>query len=130
MKQIVSIFCVGLVQSQNLFNQDQTIIYDCNHNRYLVSNLFSGDIIQIDSLDTQSYFARNTLMDLTMLISGNIVYGTSWEDQRLRGYDLETADQVLNIVVPNTSHALVTAADSSGNILIADEFWKINKIPH
>ncbi|GEM_PF-4220390 len=122
------VICLGLFiplsgTAQNLLIQNQTIINDKNHNRYLSSNLSSGDIIQIDSNGRQSYFARNTRMDMTMSISGNVVYGGSYADQRLRGYDLETGAQVLNIVVPNTTQLLHTAADSSGNIFITEPKW-------
>ena len=114
-----TVFC----RAQNLLNQNQTIIHDAAHNRDLLSNLGSGDIVQIDSTGTQSYFARNTGMDQTMSISGNVVYGTNTVDQRLRGYDLETGLQVLSVIVPGTTQLLHTSADSSGNIYIAQPLW-------
>jgi hypothetical protein len=113
-------FLATFCQAQNLLDHPQTIIYDESHNRYLLSSLMTGDIVQIDSMGAQSYFARATHMNAAMTISGNTVYGTSYDDERLRGYDLETGALVLDVAIPQTFQLLGIAADTSGHLYICD----------
>jgi hypothetical protein len=113
-------FLATFCQAQNLLDHPQTIIYDVSHSRYLMSNLLTGDIVQIDSMGGQSYFVRATHMNAAMTISGNTLYGTSYDDQKLRGYDLETGALVLDVSILHSFQLLGIAADNSGHLYITD----------
>jgi hypothetical protein len=113
-------FLAAFCQAQSLLDHPQTIIYDSSHNRYLLSNLLTGDIVQIDSVGVQGYFARATHMNAALTISGNTIYGTSYDDERVRGYDLETGALVLDVAIPQSFQLLGIAADTSGHLYISD----------
>jgi DNA-binding beta-propeller fold protein YncE len=117
---VIALPLATFCQAQSLLDHPQTIIYDENHSRYLLSCLMSSDIVQIDSTGEHSYFARATHMNAAMTISGNIVYGTSYDDDRLRGYDLDTRALVLDVQIPQTFQPLGIAADHAGHLYITD----------
>ena len=50
---IVIIFLIVIssqVFSQNLLNFPESVVFDQSHNRYLVSNVYQGKIVEIDSI--------------------------------------------------------------------------------
>ena len=114
-------------KTQNLLNLPESIIFDVSHNRYLVSNYGTGDIIQIDSNNNQEYFIQNGRAIQGLEIVGNVVYAGC--DSLVRGFDLETGNMVMNIPVTGVSNLNDITADTTGNLYLSDVFGtKIIKV--
>jgi len=126
----ILIFCGSLMmscRSQNLLAWPESIIYDSLHHRYLISNCQTGDIIQVDSIGNQSYFAQGVQAIQGLEIVGNTVYVGC--DSLIRGFDLETGAMVMNIHVTGVINLNDITADTSGNLYAGDVFsTKIIKV--
>jgi hypothetical protein len=76
---LLTVLCLFLISftgfSQNLLNGPQKIVIDTKHNRLLVSNANTGDLIQIDNAGNQSYFIQGADFVDGMEIVGDNVYG-------------------------------------------------------
>ncbi|OFX86013.1 MAG: hypothetical protein A2W99_16595 [Bacteroidetes bacterium GWF2_33_16] len=113
--------------SNNLLNRPESIIYDKTHNRYLLSNYETGSIVQIDSTGKQSVLVENKNAIQGLEIVGNVVYVGARNS--VRGFNLETGDMAMNIVVEGVSNLNDVTADDAGNIYAGDVFGtKIIKI--
>lgn len=113
--------------NQNLLNKPESIIYDEVHNRYLLSNYDTGDIIQIDSAGKQNYLVKDKGAIQGLEIVGNAVYVGARTS--VRGFDLTTGEMVLNVHVDGVSNLNDVTADDSGNLYASDVFGtKIIKI--
>ena len=124
---LVIFFMTHAGQSQNLLSWPESMIYDQSHNRYLISNYQTGDIIQIDSNGTQSYFVQGGNAIQGLEIVGNVVYVGA--GQMVRGFDLESAEMVMDVSVTGVSNLNDVTADTSGNLYISDVFGtKIIKV--
>ena len=108
--------------AQNLLSGPQKIVIDIQHNRYLVSN-WSGDIVQLDSLGNQSYFKKDAEFNDGMEIVGNTVYGSYFSftphQGKVKGYDLDTRQLVMEIAIDYVLCTSSITADSSGNLYIS-----------
>jgi len=104
--------------AQNLLQFPQSVVCDLTHNRYILSNVLATDLIAIDTAGNQSYFVMNSHINLGMVIYGNILYGLYYDDDNLRGYDLETGNLVINKSYSNMHWPYGITADTSGNLYI------------
>ncbi len=107
-------------QAQNLLSWPESMIYDESHHRYLISNYQTGDIVQIDSSGTQSYFVQGGNAIQGLEIVGNVVYVGA--GQMVRGFDLESGEMVMDVSVPGVSNLNDVTADTSGNLYVSDVF--------
>jgi len=110
----------------NLLSNPESVAFDTLNNRYLVSNVGGGDIIQIENdLVTQSYYKT----DLGQYCLGNyIVDGilyTSVSPNHVRGYDLTTDELVVDLEVPYAIGLDGITADTSGNLYVVDAQYAI-----
>jgi hypothetical protein len=113
--------------AQNLLAWPESIIYDSLHDRYLISNCQTGDIIQVDSNGNQSYFVQGVHAIQGLEIAGNTVYVGC--DSLIRGFDLETGTMVMDVHVTGVSNLNDVTADTSGNLYAGDVFGtKIIKV--
>jgi sugar lactone lactonase YvrE len=113
--------------NQYLLNMPESIVYDKAHNRYLISNCATGDIIQINSTGKQSYFVKEMNAIQGLEIVANVVYVGAGKS--VRGFDLETSEMVMNVPVADISNLNDVTADSSGNLYASDVFGtKIIKV--
>jgi sugar lactone lactonase YvrE len=123
---LLIVLCITFAcKAQNLLNKPQKIVIDKERNRLLVSNFGTGDIIQIDSSGNQRFFKRNAEFNDGMEIVGNTVYGAyfSWVggQGKVKGYDLDTRQLVMEI---NLDYVICTSsitADSSGHLYISED---------
>jgi len=121
---IVIVFLISFVPanvySQNLLNGPQKVVIDAKRNRLLVSNANSGDIIQIDSIGTQTYFVRGAGFIDGMEIVGDTVYGVG-SNRKIKAYNLTTRQHVLDITLQGAPDDYLSsiAFDSTGHLLIS-----------
>lgn len=105
---------------QNLLNGPQKIVIDAKRNRLLVSNANSGDIIQIDSIGTQSYFIQGADFIDGMEIVGDTVYGIG-SNRKIKAYNLNTKQLVLDFTMQGSAANYLSsiAFDSAGYLFIS-----------
>jgi hypothetical protein len=118
------------VFGENLLRQPESVAFDTLNNRYLVSNVSGGDIIQIENdFVTQSYYQT----DLGQYCLGNHivnnVFYVSVSPRYVKGYDLTTNELVANVEIPTAVSLDGMTADTSGNLYVVDtQHGKIYKI--
>ena len=111
----------------NLLKAPESIIYDQAHQRYLLSNYETGNIIQVDHAGKQSILVENMDAIQGLEIVGNVVYVGARNS--VRGFDLETGAMVLNVPVEGVSNLNDVTADDAGNLYAGDVFGtKIIKV--
>jgi hypothetical protein len=118
-------------ENPNLLNQPESVIYDSDNNRYLVSSFGDGCIIQIDSLENQAYFSQGLVHVAGLHIVGNTLFAASYQgpDAGVVGYDLTTAEKVFKVKPPGMSMPNDITSDTSGYLYVTEYFGdKIFKI--
>jgi hypothetical protein len=104
--------------AQNLLSGPQKLVIDAERNRLLISNYYTSDIVEVDSLESQTYFLQNAHFVDGMEIVGNVVYGVGAEG-RITGYDLDTKLETLTATIPGFGYLSSVVADSSGFLYIS-----------
>jgi hypothetical protein len=106
--------------SQTLLNEPQKAVVDATHNRLLVSNFATGDIIQIDNSGTQSYFVKEAGFVDGMEIVGDVVYGIG-NNGKVLAYHLGTNAKVMDVTIPGTADDYLSsiASDGAGCLFIS-----------
>jgi hypothetical protein len=102
-----------------LLNYPESVVYDSLRYRYLVSNWSNGDIIQIDSLGQQSYFARNAGLLAGICIVGDTLWAAG-QSQGVKGFDMATGEMIVLTPIPDIERLNDIVADASGNLYISD----------
>lgn len=110
--------------SDNLLNQPESVVYDSVNNRYFVSNAANGNIIQINNLDAQSYFAGYSSSIRGITIFDSILYTAG--NGGIVGFNIYTADttfilpitgaQFLNDIVSDGGNYLYVSDTNTGRI--------------
>jgi hypothetical protein len=108
------------INSQNLLKAPQKAGVDAKHNRYLISNFTTGDLVQIDSLGNQSYFIKGANFVDGLEIVENVVYGVGHK-RSVRGYDLTTKQLVMDLTIEGSESNYLSSitSDSSGHLFIS-----------
>ena len=119
------------LESPNLLNNPESVVYDSAHHRYLVSNWEDGNIIQIDSLEQQDYF--NTELESTagLHIAGDTLYVSSNEGQYsgIIGFLLSTGEIVFHVNITEKLLLNDITSDLDANLYVTDtDAHKIYKI--
>ena len=115
---IIVILCAGLSHGQDLLNGPECIVFDYEHNRYLVSNWVDGTIVAIDEYGTQSYFSTGLFHHSGIHIVGDTLYVA--RDHHVTGLDLETAEKVMEVYIPGSTLLNCITADTSGFLYVTD----------
>jgi hypothetical protein len=96
-KKITGFVVLILISTQifaQSFNSPESVVFDPQQNRYLISNAGSGTILQRSSVGTLSTFASGLNSPKGMVIVGTSVYVT--DVNRIKAYNLANGQQVLN----------------------------------
>lgn len=114
------LLAVFFLNAQNLLDGPQKVVIDTEHSRYLVSNYYTGDIVQIDSAGNQAYFVLGANFVDGLEIEGNIVYGVG-QNRKVRAYDLTTKELVMDITIDGSSNNYLSSitSDSAGHLFIS-----------
>jgi len=103
--------------SQNLLNSPECVAFDSVRNRYLVTNVGDGLVVEIDSNGVQSYWGNfyPSGMSLGCLIVDTMFF-LSTGDCDILGLSLETGEQIWSFSAPEAEQFGVDglAADTSG----------------
>ena len=127
--------------AQNLLNNPESVVFDSNRNRYIVSNWGDGAIVQIDSNGIQSYFSialQNkykvaglyTFGDTLLAASGDTLNSDS-TGKGLTGFNLTTGEIIFQIPIPGIGLPNDITSDKKDIIYLTD-YWgdKLYKIDH
>jgi 3-oxoadipate enol-lactonase len=110
-----------------LLKEPESIVYDKSHERYLLSNYSTGNIVQVDGNGKQTLLVENQNAIQGLEIVGNVVYVGARNS--VRGFDLETGEMVMNVSVEGVTNLNDVTADDAGNLYAGDVFGtKIIKI--
>lgn len=117
--------------SQNLLNNPESVVYDSQFDRYLVSNFGDGSIVQIDAEGNQSYFSTVLPRVTGIHIKDNVLYVVSnlAPYTGVYGFDLPSAEMVFAVDIPGTSLLNDVDTDTSGFLYVSDYYdHKLYKI--
>ncbi len=121
---LFSVFIAAGSFGQNLFTNPESVVFDSLNERYLVANWADG-IIALEYDYSQSHFKQGIGTRCAgMQIVGNTAFIST---ENLKGFDLTTGEQVVNLFIPGATLDGL-AADTSGNLYAVDTGGRIFKI--
>ena len=120
------------LESPNLLNNPESVVYDLSNHRYLVSNWEDGNIISINESGQQQIF-NDTLQHVAGLhIINDVLYACSYQGtlSGIVGFDLSTTDIVFHVQIPGMTLPNGITSDTSEYLYVtayfADKIFKIN----
>jgi sugar lactone lactonase YvrE len=108
------VFLSSLCFAQN-YNNIESVEYDASQNRFLVSN--GTSIIQRASDGTLSYFGSGSA-NYGMEVMNGTLFAISGSN--IKGFDLETEAEVMNLSIPNTGFLNGLTNDGNGRLWATD----------
>ncbi len=96
----------------------QKLVIDYANDRLLVSNYYTTDITQVNTVHVESCFVEDGGFVDGMEIVGDIVYGVGF-NRRVYGYNLNTMARTDSIWIPGSNYLSSMVADNSGHIYIS-----------
>ncbi len=112
--------CFGLEEAKtNLLNQPESVAFDLQSNRYLVSNWADGKIIAIDSLGEHTVFNEDLSSVAGIKIFNNKLY--CCERNGLAIIDLTSGD--LDTLIYVEDSALLNDLEFLGEYLFISDYW-------
>lgn len=120
-------FVFAAANSQNLLVQPESVEFDVQQNRYLVSNFGNGCIVEIDALGNQSYFSQD-LMNTHNVVGLHIVDDQLFaavNNGPLEGvvsFDLQSGEMANHYSIPGHDMLNDITSDGSGYFYISDYY--------
>ncbi len=108
--------------SQSLLDGPETIVFDSINDRYLVSNMSTWNIVEIDRNGSYSVFSTEVYRPYGMTIVGNTLYVGGDDGSRggVIGLDLTTGERVFEVLSSSWYFSVNgLTADTSGNVYFA-----------
>jgi hypothetical protein len=128
---IYIVLCLAAAaNADDLLSGPESVAFDSAGNRYLVSNYFSGAIVQIDSQGAQTYYFTDLTSCASNCIAGDTQYVTIANTNLVIGIDMTTPEPeiVMEIpIFPVWSHLDGIAADKAGYLYVVDTGGRIIK---
>lgn len=130
---VLSTLLLPLMTFAQLLDEPESVTFDAIRNRYLVSNVANGAIVQIDSNGVQSYFNTDLEMTVGLHIIGDTLFAASngGAYPGLLGFDLNSGEMIIQL--PLTGMALLNdiASDTSGFLWVSeyenDRLYRIDR---
>jgi sugar lactone lactonase YvrE len=126
---VFSLLSTAASRAQNLLNLPESVVYDSPNYRYLVSNWGNGDVVQIDSTGTHSIFIDNEHCYAGLQILDDVLY-VACREYGVKGFDLATGENVLEVSIPGIDNINDITADTSGNLYVSsppgNAIFKVN----
>jgi len=104
--------------SQDYFDIPESAVYDSARDRYFISNVGSGRIIEITSEQDTSVYYTSSQRVLGMVIVGDTLFATS--AYIILGFDLDVDSLVMSPIIFGSSDLNDITADTSGYLYITD----------
>jgi len=125
MKKFTTILCLlctltpfSLIRAAQL-DAPESVVHDFLNNRYLISNVGSGDIIARAMDGTLNVFNDVTSVSIRgITLVGDTLFAAG--NEGLMGFDLATGNNILTVAIPEGLFLNDIAADTSGNVYISD----------
>jgi len=114
---LLVLFLVSGAHAQ-FFNGPESVIYDELNGRYLISNVLTGDIVQISDAGDTTFFDRSLARTLGMTIVDSILYVA--DISGLVTFDLKIDQKITTITLPGMIELNDVTADTSGYLYITD----------
>jgi len=114
---IVLIF--STIISAQVYKVPESASYDSRSKRYFVSNYGDGNIIQIDSTGTRSYFKTGLSKSLGMIIHNNILYVVTGL-KMIKGFSLDDASVTFEIQINEAVFLNDITTDTAGHLYVTD----------
>ena len=107
--------------AQNLLANPESIVYDENNKRYLVSNTGpnNGNIVEIDSVGNQRFFTTDLDISAGLHIVDNTLF-VACIASGLKGYNLTTGEKTMDLNIPGMQLLNDVTSDTSGYLYITD----------
>ena len=114
----IILFAVG-ISAQSLIANPECVTYDVVRDRYLVSCLYSGRIIAIDSNGIESIFWKSPRLAWGSHIKGDFFYVSIESDPAsVAVIDLETGTFIKKVTMPGCPQLDGMTIDTSGNLYV------------
>ena len=107
----LALICLPLISHTQSYSGPESILFDYGNNRYLVSNWNNGSIVEVDSNGVQSYFKTGLTACGGSEIIGEVFYSAS--SDQVTAIDLNTAETLWTLTIPNTSLLNAMTSDSA-----------------
>ena len=122
MKKLLILIIIPFLSFGQSYNGPESVEYNPLTGSYFISNSNNGQILELDSNNSLSIFASNIGNGPHGLeILDNVLYACS--GSRLKGYDLNNGNQVLNFNIGGTFlNGITQYTDSSGSYLFLTDF--------
>ena len=105
----------------------ESVAFDVENQRYLVSSCHYNAIVSMDkTTHEQALFIPNIYQPLGNCIYDGVLYVST--TSYLKGYDLETKEEVFSVQIPCLQHLDGMTTDDSGFLYVIDTGGKIHKI--
>lgn len=105
----------------------ESVAFDHQHNRYLVSCIHADAIIAMDkTTHEQEFFVEGINSPMGNCIYNGVLYVSV--QQTLKGYSLETKEEVLSIDIPCTQHLDGMTTDNNGFLYVINTGGKIHRV--
>jgi len=114
---LLGLFLASGAQAQ-FFNGPESVTYDELNSRYLISNVLTGDIVQISDAGDTTFFDRSLARTLGMTIVDSILYVA--DISGLVTFNLTTDQKITTITIPGMIELNDVTADTSGYLYITD----------
>ena len=118
--------------AQNLLIGPESVAFDEQNNRYLVSSFGNSRIIEIDTSGIQDTFKLGVFGCLGNHLEGDILYVSAGNS--VKGIDINTREYIMDLPLPGAQQLDGMTADTSGNLyvvgVIARKIYKINLSDH
>lgn len=113
------------VNSQNLLNGPDDLVFDLKYNRTLVGNWAGNRIIAIDSNGNQTVYKTGLQYCHGMELSGDTLYVSS--ANKIYLININDAQTIRSILVPGSSRLGAITMDTANYILYVSD-WSVEKI--
>lgn len=116
------------VSAQNMLSGPDGVVYDSTSNRYLIANVASGLIVEIDSLGNQRAIIQGLMAPVGLCIVDDILYVSVNGPMELAGYDLSSAMRVKEISIAESESLRGIAADTAGGLYVVGQSGNVYSV--
>jgi len=122
---VLCLFPVVSAFGQNLLHGAESVDFDIDRNRYMVSSYYDGNVVAIDSVGIQSLYKTDLGRTYGLTISQGVLYVST--GLAVKAYDLST-DELLWDIVFTSGLVQGVGCDGDGYLYAIDNLGRIIKM--